>query len=127
MVHLRHFLTVFPLMTAALFCYFFTFLLKKGVQKRVPQNRIIIRKTHFMGGYPKKPWTHFVIFYEGQLSVSGCPLSFAKITVFSYGTERTDGRTDIGSEKLPDVIGASRNYTTPLVRPLEFESSRRRL
>ena len=87
-------------MTAALFCYFFTFLLKKGVQKRVPQNRLIIRKTHFMGGYPKKPWTHFVIFYEGQLSVSGCPLSFAKITVFPDGrTDGTDG-TDIGSEQL---------------------------
>ena len=48
-----------------------------------------------------------MIFYEGQLSVSGCPLSFAKITVFP--DVRTYVRTDIGSEKLADVIGASRN------------------
>ena len=63
-------------------------------------------KNSLYGGYPKKPWTHFVVFYEGQLSVSGCPLSFAKITVFPYVTYV---RTDIGSEKLADVIGASRN------------------
>ena len=53
-----------------------------------------------------------MIFYEGQLSVSGCPLSFAKITVLMEDVRtyvRTDVRTDIGSEKLPDVIGASRN------------------
>ena len=77
-------------MTVVLFCYCFTFWLKKGVQKRVPQNGLIIRKTHFMGGYPKKPWTHLVIFYEGQLSRSGCELSFAQITVFPDG-RRTDG------------------------------------
>ena len=96
MVHFRHFLTVFPLMTAALFCYFFTFLLQKGVQKRVPQNRLIIRKTHFMGGTLKKPWTHFVIFYEGQLSRSHLELSFAKIVVFPNG--RTDVRTDVRTD-----------------------------
>ena len=48
-----------------------------------------------------------MIFYEGQLSRSHLELSFAKITVFP--NERTDVRTDIGSEKLADVIGASRN------------------
>ena len=50
-----------------------------------------------------------MIFYEGQLSRSHLELSFAKITVFP--DERTDERTDIGSEKLADVIGASRNNT----------------
>ena len=47
-------------------------------------------KNSLYGGYPKKPWTHFVIFYEGQLSRSHLELSFAKITVFLYvRTERT--------------------------------------
>ena len=70
-----HFLTVFALMTAALFCYFFTFLLKKGVQKRVPQNRLIIRKTHFMGGTLKNRG-HILWFFTRDSWVghtSSCP------------------------------------------------------
>ena len=47
-----------------------------------------------------------MIFYEGQLSRSHLELSFAKITVLPDGTNE---RTDIGSAKLADVIGASRN------------------
>ena len=70
-----HFLTVFALMTAALFCYFFTFLLKKGVQKRVLQNRLIIRKTHFMGGTLKNRG-HILWFFTRDSWVghtSSCP------------------------------------------------------
>ena len=103
----RHFLTVFPLMTAALFCYFFTFLLKKGVQKRVPQNRLIIRKTHFMGGTLKNRGHILWFFTRDSWVCQGvrCP---SQKSLFFRRTE--DGeRTDIGSEKLADVIGASRN------------------
>ena len=106
-----HFLTVFALMTAALFCYFFTFLLQKGVRKRVPQNRLIIRKTHFMGGTLKNRG-HILWFFTRDSWVghtSSCP---SQKSLF-FRTERTDERnerTDIGSEKLADVIGASRNH-----------------
>ena len=105
--HFRYFLTVFALMTAALFCYFFTFLLKNGVQKRVPQNRLIIRKTHFMGGTLKNRGHILWFFTRDSWVCQGvrCP---SQKSLF-FRNERTDGRTDIGSEKLADVIGASRN------------------
>ena len=108
MVHFRYFLTVFPLMTAALFCYFFTFLLKKGVQKRVPQNRLIIRKTHFMGGTLKNRGHILWFFTRDSWVCKGvrCP---SQKSLFFRTYERTYERTDIGSVKLPDVIGASRN------------------
>ena len=103
-----HFLTVFALMTAALFCYFFTFLLKKGGQKRVPQNRLIIRKTHFMGGTLKNRGHILWCFTRDSWVCQGvrCP---SQKSLFFRRTENGE-RTDIGSEKLPDVIGASRNY-----------------
>ena len=62
-------------MTAAIFCYFFTFLLKNGVQKRVPPNRLIIRKTHFMGGTLKNRG-HILWFFTRDSWVghtSSCP------------------------------------------------------
>ena len=88
-----HFLTVFALMTAALFCYFFTFLLKKGVQKRVPQNRLIIRKTHFMGGTLKNRG-HILWFFTRDSWVghtSSCP---SQKSLFFRTNGRTNGRTD---------------------------------
>ena len=85
---------------------FFHFFTQKRSPKTGPPKWAHHSKNSLYGGYPKKPWTDFVIFYEGQLSRSHLELSFAKITVFPYG--RTDERTDIGSVKLADVIGASR-------------------
>ena len=99
-----NFLTVFALMTAVRFCYFFTFLLKKGVQKRVPQNRLIIRKTHFMGGTLKNRGHILWFFTRDSWVCKGVRCPSQKSQFF-----RTYVRTDIGSEKLADVIGASRN------------------
>ena len=73
------------------FFVIFHFFTQKRGPKMGPPKSPHHSKNSLYGGYPKKPWTHFVIFYEGQLSRSHLELSFAKITVFLEENGRTYG------------------------------------
>ena len=120
MVHFRHFLSVFPLMTAVLFCYFSTFLLKKGVQKRVPQNRLIIRKTHFMGGTLKNSGHILWFFTRDSWVGQGVSCPSQKSLFF-----RTN-RTDIGSAKLALTLtaGSRRKFRAEFLEDTSERSAR---
>ena len=74
------------------FVIFSLFYSKKGVQKRVPQNRLIIRKTHFMGGTLKNRG-HILWFFTRDswvCNTSSCP---SQKSLFFRTDTRTHGRT----------------------------------
>ena len=98
-----YFLTFLLWWQLYLFVIFHFFTQKRG-PKTGPRKSLHHSKNSLYGGYPKKPWTHFVIFNE----------SVRVWAVLRKNQCFSGERTDIGSAKLADVIGASRNKKLPL-------------